>query len=749
MSNCDIKLFDRVKQKSTSTGTGNFELSSSVAGFKDFADVYADQDVLFYCINDGTNFEIGSGIFNSGATPTIQRNVFYSSASDNSIIDFAAGTKEIFVTYPATHSVSIGSGIGGITLPQKSGIAFWNCNNILDYDSGLVFDKDNKRVGIRRTNPAYAIDVGGDGSDQSMIRASGYHVGPTGIHFPSGNGDEASYSGGIQFQHFEKNELLGADTQSVLGLSGIVNQDIYFKKQTAGTFFAGPASGCAPPCSPNYPNFRRITLDDIPSLVEVSGFLQGLISNNSSSIGSTSGYLQNQITSNDSDIISISGIAQDAYDASGYLRTDLITVSGIAQDAYDASGYLRADLTTISGIAQDAYDASGTLRTDLTAISGTLNSKIDTEIIQLSGATTHNTNSIYGFGNNNDNQIKPTRDIYEPNHFHYPVLVSCINNVSGIFFGQSRSFVLVNNNGSGELYGQGFGSYTVDGINNSITSPLTRIHSDKNWRSFSAGFSHNVGIDADGKMYIWGSNVVDHESVWGDENVSRGSDVAVPIMEIGSGIGWSGVSCGWWFTLAISNSGYLYGWGDSENVGQGNTGDVSGVTQIGTRKWTQIAAGANHSLAISSGELFGFGVNEYGELGPSGAIGPFSVVPTPSSIPSYPPDKIYAGNNISSYIDGDLIYIFGRNNYGQLADGTKIDNSGVRNGRTYFNYLKPKSMSLGRDLIAIQNYDNELYFAGRIPDNEIFYEALYPKKLNFKNITHFDIDQDTGLFYAD
>ena len=391
MSNCDIKLFDRVKQKSTSTGTGNFELTSSVVGFKDFADVYSDQDVLFYCINDGTNFEIGSGIFNSGATPTIQRNVFYSSASDNSIIDFSAGTKEIFVTYPATHSVSIGSGIGNTTLPQKSGIAFWNCNNILDYDSGLVFDKDNKRIGIRSTNPSYAIDLGGDGSDQSMIRASGYHVGPTGLHFPSGNGDDAAYIGGIQFQHFVKNEILGAGSQNVLGLSGVVNQQIYFKEQTAGLFFAGPASGCATPCSPATPNFRPIALDDIPYIEEVSGYLQAQIFNNLSGISSVSGILSSDLTTVSgiaqnaldasgylrTDLTTVSGISQAALDASGYLRTDFTTVSGIAQNALDASGYLRTDLTTVSGIAQDAFDASGFLRTDLTTISGIAQSAFD------------------------------------------------------------------------------------------------------------------------------------------------------------------------------------------------------------------------------------------------------------------------------------------------------------------------------------------------------------------------------------
>ena len=57
--NCDIKLYDRVKQTSQSTGTGNFELQNSVTGFKNFSDVYSHQDVLFYCINDGASFEVG------------------------------------------------------------------------------------------------------------------------------------------------------------------------------------------------------------------------------------------------------------------------------------------------------------------------------------------------------------------------------------------------------------------------------------------------------------------------------------------------------------------------------------------------------------------------------------------------------------------------------------------------------------------------------------------------------------------
>lgn len=386
--NCDIKLYDRVKQTSQSTGTGDFSLNNSVTGFKNFSDVYSHQDVLFYCINDGTSFEVGSGIFNTGTTPFIQRHCFYSSQSDNTPVSFGNGTKEVFVTYPATHAVSIGSGIAGVSVPQQSGIAFWDCAKILDYDNNFIWDKANNRLGIRNPSPSYTIDVGGDGtSSQSMIRASGYHAGNQGIHFPSGNGSDASYVGGAQYQHFVKNEILGT-AQSVLGTSGVVNQQLYFKNQSQGLFFAGPTSGCAGACPPAYPNFRPITKEDVPFLLEISGNLTSdiaAVSNVATNNIATSGYLRGFIDINTA--------------SSGHLQSQIINptnftaLSGIAQDAFDASGTLRSDLTNVSGIAQDAFNASGTLTSTIASASGTLNS----DILEVSGLLP-DTISIYDLG---------------------------------------------------------------------------------------------------------------------------------------------------------------------------------------------------------------------------------------------------------------------------------------------------------------------------------------------------------------
>ena len=63
------KLYDRVKQTSTSTGTGDFTLSGSVGGFKDFSDVFSVGDETYYCITaDDGEFEVGQGTYSAANT---------------------------------------------------------------------------------------------------------------------------------------------------------------------------------------------------------------------------------------------------------------------------------------------------------------------------------------------------------------------------------------------------------------------------------------------------------------------------------------------------------------------------------------------------------------------------------------------------------------------------------------------------------------------------------------------------------
>ena len=104
-----LVINDRVKVTSTTTGTGAFALGSAVTGFETFAQGIGNSNETYYCIfNQGTSeFEVGLGTLD-GTSANLTRGsgatIFSSSNSDN-VVDFSAGTKDVFCTLPASKSV--------------------------------------------------------------------------------------------------------------------------------------------------------------------------------------------------------------------------------------------------------------------------------------------------------------------------------------------------------------------------------------------------------------------------------------------------------------------------------------------------------------------------------------------------------------------------------------------------------------------------------------------------------------------
>tara|TARA_R100000388_G_C7219794_1_gene148260 strand:+ start:563 stop:928 length:366 start_codon:yes stop_codon:yes gene_type:complete len=100
-----LVLADRVRETTTTTGTGTYTLQGAVTGFESFSSV-GDGNSTYYCCTDGTDFEIGVGTYTASGT-TLSRsdtNVLQSSNSDNRV-DWGSGTKNIFVTQPANRAV--------------------------------------------------------------------------------------------------------------------------------------------------------------------------------------------------------------------------------------------------------------------------------------------------------------------------------------------------------------------------------------------------------------------------------------------------------------------------------------------------------------------------------------------------------------------------------------------------------------------------------------------------------------------
>ena len=98
-----LVLDDRVKETSTTTGTGTLNLSGAVSGFQTFVAGVGDGNTTYYAIvnRDADEWEVGLGTVTDSSTDTLSRSAITSSNSD-SAVDFSAGTKDVFVTLPAS-----------------------------------------------------------------------------------------------------------------------------------------------------------------------------------------------------------------------------------------------------------------------------------------------------------------------------------------------------------------------------------------------------------------------------------------------------------------------------------------------------------------------------------------------------------------------------------------------------------------------------------------------------------------------
>ena len=100
-----LVLADRVKETTTTTGTGSVTLLGASTGYQSFA-VVGDTNTTYYTIaGQGTaEWEVGIGTY-STTGPTLARTTVLASSNGGSLVSFSAGTKDVFVTQPAEQTV--------------------------------------------------------------------------------------------------------------------------------------------------------------------------------------------------------------------------------------------------------------------------------------------------------------------------------------------------------------------------------------------------------------------------------------------------------------------------------------------------------------------------------------------------------------------------------------------------------------------------------------------------------------------
>jgi len=112
-----LVLDDRVQETTTTTGTGTVTLLGAIPGYQSFS-VIGNANTTYYTIAGqlGTEWEVGLGTYTSSGT-TLARTTVLDSSNGGSLVNFSAGTKNVFVTYPASQAVLL---TGTQTLTNKT-----------------------------------------------------------------------------------------------------------------------------------------------------------------------------------------------------------------------------------------------------------------------------------------------------------------------------------------------------------------------------------------------------------------------------------------------------------------------------------------------------------------------------------------------------------------------------------------------------------------------------------------------------
>ncbi len=94
-----LVLADRVLETTTTTGTGTVTLAGAQTGYQSFAAI-GDGNSTYYAIVGTSQWEVGIGTYTASGT-TLSRTTVLASSSGGSLVDFSAGSKDVFCDFPA------------------------------------------------------------------------------------------------------------------------------------------------------------------------------------------------------------------------------------------------------------------------------------------------------------------------------------------------------------------------------------------------------------------------------------------------------------------------------------------------------------------------------------------------------------------------------------------------------------------------------------------------------------------------
>jgi hypothetical protein len=166
-----LVLADRVRETTTSTGTGTITLGGAVDGYQSFAAI-GNNNTTYYTIANTVQWEVGLGTYYGG---TLSRDTIISS-STGSKLDLVAGTKDVFVTLPAEDVVtSVNGNVGDVTITAASlsAVPYTGATTAVDLNAKSLANVSRLSVNTSTVADILARFVG-DNNSASRIAIRGY-----------------------------------------------------------------------------------------------------------------------------------------------------------------------------------------------------------------------------------------------------------------------------------------------------------------------------------------------------------------------------------------------------------------------------------------------------------------------------------------------------------------------------------------------------------------------------------------------
>lgn len=234
--------------------------------------------------------------------------------------------------------------------------------------------------------------------------------------------------------------------------------------------------------------------------------------------------------------------------------------------------------------------------------------------------------------------------------------------------------VALNNRGELFAWGDNSSGTLGNGATEASSTPVA-IDSSVKFTQISAGFDHVLALSESGRVYAWGSSEYGQLGI--NTNLPVTSPTPVPTL---NEITCVAISAGKHFSLALTEDGHIYAWGNNASLQLGEAVATAGTQQSTPRRipfpasafFTEINAGYSSASAMTNdGSIFLWGKNTFFQLGTDTES---SKLPQPLSL-SAQPKTIALGEEYTTvlYLDGTLKSI-GRNAYGQFGNAAVSEN---------------------------------------------------------------------------